>query len=140
MSLEILDRLVQGAKPAAQYDLLQATGTSGAGWAQGSAAHESVSAPSFSNSWVNFGGSLSNAGYYKDPLGRVHLRGSVKSGTAGTSIFTLPSGYRPAADRVFAVDANGAHCQLTVTSSGTVVPAAGGGNTQISLDGVSFEV
>jgi len=33
--------------------------------------------------------------FWKDTLGRVHLRGVFKSGPIGSSFFTLPTGYRP---------------------------------------------
>lgn len=48
------------------------------------------------NSWVasTITGE-SNAQYYKDSSGIVHLRGSAANGTSGTTAFTLPSGYRP---------------------------------------------
>lgn len=45
------------------------------------------------NSWTNV--SPTTAGYFKDCLGFVHLRGAVKSGTDGANIFTLPAGFRP---------------------------------------------
>ena len=53
---------------------------------------------SFQSGWVNYGGSYNPAGYFKDSLGIVHLRGLVKSGKIGNNqtIFTLPAGYRPA--------------------------------------------
>ena len=35
------------------------------------------------------------ARYRIDQLGIVHLRGAVKSGTSGTTVFQLPAGYRP---------------------------------------------
>ena len=52
---------------------------------------------SFEHSWVNYGGSYGNAAYMKDAFGVVHLRGMIKSGTVGSSAFTLPAGCRPPA-------------------------------------------
>ena len=43
--------------------------------------------------WTNRQG-LTPAQYYKDSLGRVHLRGILEVGTA-SDLFTLPVGYRP---------------------------------------------
>jgi hypothetical protein len=96
-------------------------------------------APTLLNSWVNFGSTHANAGYYKDPFGRVHLRGMVKSGTtvANTPIFTLPVGYRPTADLLFPVDSNGAHGTSCVRSSGNVTFEAGSA-TYFALNGISF--
>lgn len=49
------------------------------------------------NSWVAYNtATRPTLGFYKDEAGKVHLRGSVKSGTYGASaILTLPAGYRP---------------------------------------------
>lgn len=49
------------------------------------------------NSWVNFGSSFEVAAYMKDKQGFVHVVGCVKSGTMtnGTTLLTLPSGFRP---------------------------------------------
>lgn len=60
---------------------------------------------SLSNSWVNAGGSNQVAQYCIDALGFVHVRGDIKSGTSadGTTLFTLPSGFRPPASMAYAV-------------------------------------
>ena len=57
--------------------------------------------------WQNFGFGYNSAGFYRDPEGVVHLKGIVQGlGTFATpvcqefSIFTLPTGYRPAATTV----------------------------------------
>jgi hypothetical protein len=94
-------------------------------------------APTLAGTWVNFGGGYNNAGYWKDSTGRVHLRGMIKSGTIGTTAFTLPSGYRPSATCRFAAESNSAYGICTIDSAGVVTPAAG--NTAwFSFDGMSF--
>ena len=61
-------------------------------------AQESWIAPTLENSWVNTTGlGLQDARYMKDSLGMVHIQGSVTAGSANTTVFTLPEGYRPAA-------------------------------------------
>lgn len=55
--------------------------------------------PTFVNSWANVGGTA--AYYVKDSVGIVHVAGLVTGGSAQT-IFTLPSGYRPAYTEHFA--------------------------------------
>ena len=51
--------------------------------------------PTLLNGWVNpTTGVYANAGYYKDELGIVHLRGYLREGVSGV-IFELPVGYRP---------------------------------------------
>ena len=95
-------------------------------------------APTFENSWVNSGGSVNPAGYMKDSLGFVHLRGSVKTGTAGTAIFTLPAGYRPAYKEVQVTVENGAIASIDIEADGLVSNQIGG-NTALSLDGITFK-
>ena len=51
--------------------------------------------PAFEGTWVNFGSTHLSAAFYKDSFERVWVQGSVKSGSTGTTIFTLPEGYRP---------------------------------------------
>jgi len=93
----------------------------------------------FSGTWTNFGSGYNDAGYYKDPLGRVHLRGLVKSGTIGTGIFTLPSGYRPASIEVHAIASNAAFGYIDISTAGVVRPLVGN-NAWVSLDGITFRV
>jgi hypothetical protein len=56
-------------------------------------------APTLLNSWTNFGGGYQTVGYLKDPMGFVHLKGVLLggSGASNTTVFTLPTGYRPGA-------------------------------------------
>lgn len=93
--------------------------------------------PGFQHSWVNFD-SDRPAAYYRH-MGRVHLAGVVKSGTVGSSAFTLLAGYRPASVNglIFAVTSNGVFGVVTVDSTGAVIPAIGS-NTYFALDGISF--
>jgi hypothetical protein len=58
------------------------------------------------NAWamVQQGGGSSTVGYYRDRDGFVHLTGqAVACGTVPDLIFTLPPGYRPAAQEYFPV-------------------------------------
>src|SRR6185437_13403551 len=47
-------------------------------------------APTLLNSWA----AATAVGYFQDPLGFVHLRGSMTGGTSNTLAFTLPAGFR----------------------------------------------
>lgn len=91
----------------------------------------------FGGTWVNFGGSNEPARYWKDYTGLVHLGGIVKAGTIGTTIFTLPAGYRPQYAMIFPVSSNNLFGVLTVNPDGTVVATAGSA-TYFSLSGVTF--
>lgn len=96
-------------------------------------------APSFLNSWVNFGGSDAIAGYFIDGGSMVHLKGKVKTGTINTPIFTLPAGYRPSENLLFSVPSNGALGILQVDTSGNV-NCISGNNTYVDISGVMFRV
>lgn len=105
----------------------------------GTITQTSWTAPSLLNSWANYGGAYNSAGYFKDSLGIVHLRGLVKDGTIGQSIFTLPAGYRPTANEVLVTISNGAIGRIDIAADGNVY-ATTGDNTWFSLDGVTFRV
>lgn len=93
------------------------------------------------NSWANWGSGFNAAGYYKDPFGRVHLRGLMKNGTVATGstgvIFTLPSGYRPANVEIYPVVSNSVLGECRIEQDGDVVAYAGS-NVWFCLDGISF--
>lgn len=106
--------------------------------------------PTFENSWVNYsatatGGNTGGtaeyapAGYFKDPLGFVHLQGLVKNGTAGATIFTLPEGYRPAKSMIFKVVSNGGAANLWIHPDGSVDHASNSSHVGFfSLEGIYF--
>lgn len=95
-------------------------------------------APSFLNSWVNYGGSYNTAGYFRDKNGIVHLRGMIKLGSVGSAAFTLPEGYRPTNNELLATISNGAIGRINIDSSGNVTPASPSNNAWVSLDGITF--
>lgn len=107
------------------------------GWHNIGAAGE----PAFQNGWVNYGGVYAAVGFRKDPLGKVQLRGLVKTGASGTVAFTLPVGYRPPASMVFTCWASGsvlATVQINVDGTlGISGPAAV--TTSTALDTVEFD-
>jgi hypothetical protein len=81
--------------------------------------------PAFTGTWVNASGGTATAAFYKDAMGIVHLKGTIKDGALNTSAFTLPEGYRPALGISFGTTANVAFGSLDVNANGTVVPRAG---------------
>jgi hypothetical protein len=95
-----------------------------------------VGQPAFEGAWANYGSTFATAGFYRD-RGRVFLRGLVALGAAGTTIFTLPEGYRPPSDLLFVVTANQAFGEVRVNASGTVVFRAGS-NVYVDLSAISF--
>lgn len=99
-----------------------------------------VGEPAYQNSWVFFGGTDEYAPQFrKDALGIVSLRGMTKNGTLGSSIFTLPVGYRPAATVRAAIMSNGVLGYGRVDPSGAV-SYTGGSNAWGSLDTIRFAV
>jgi hypothetical protein len=103
--------------------------------------------PQFQNNWHNFGGNSSKAGFFKDALGIVHLKGTLSgpSGTSGATAFTLPEGYRPA-EQLFLPAAGGGlafHAAgLLILQDGQVQAGCEGGVTctAVGLDGLTFRV
>lgn len=92
--------------------------------------------PTLQNGWVKYGDVFTDPAYMKDSRGFVHVRGLVKSGTVGATIFTLPAGYRPAGSVRFATDSNGAYAAVTVTAAGLITST--GSNTWVFLDAILF--
>ena len=93
----------------------------------------------FTSPWQNYGGAYETVAYRRDPFGRIHLKGMAKSGTVGSSIFTLPAGFRPAKGEVFAVTASETDAEIAVYADGTVNVWQGtAAGTWISLSGISF--
>lgn len=89
--------------------------------------------PAFTGTWVNFGAPYQSAGFYKDELGLVHIRGVVKTGAAPPSaVFTLPAGYRPDGDLIFPSWSNNLFAGVIITSLG-VVTAQNGSNLSFSI-------
>ena len=75
----------------------------------------------------------STAGFYKDPLGVVHLKGVLASSVGSGTAFTLPPGYRPS-QGLFMPAAVGS---LTIEIDGSVKPNCGGPCTT-GIDGLTF--
>ena len=106
---------------------------------------QSVTPQMFLNGWDNYSADFNRAGFFKDSMGLVHLKGLVSSGS-DRLIFVLPSGYRPAYTEV--------HTVYTILTSGTTIgqlhiTSSGGVYfmenlpiwellTEISLDGITF--
>lgn len=94
-------------------------------------------AVSFSGTWVNF--DASHPCQYRLEGDVVRVRGWAKSGTVGTSIFTLPSGYRPPYGFQGVTQQSTVASTIAVGTDGTVTPA-GGFNNIVCLDGITFSI
>jgi len=100
----------------------------GGSWATGS----------YNTGWADYGGGYSGAKYKK--FGDiVFLKGLVvRNSGSETTIFTLPSGYRPPASILFAAIANDAVARIGIDSSGNVILQAGVATPWVSLNGITF--
>lgn len=94
------------------------------------------------NGWVNASGGR-DAKYYKDGFGTVYLCGMIMSGTTnnGTTIFSLPAGYRPLATRTiltrtFTTEDSYASISINPVSGAVTVSKASAEG--LNLDGISF--
>ena len=103
--------------------------------------------PTFTQ-WENAGGSFAAAAFFRNPLGIVRLTGAVEcpgGPASGSTIFTLPDGYRPSASLVFATAESvgtGQTAHILVDNAGNVQFGSGsddpGSSGGISLDGIAF--
>lgn len=81
-------------------------------------------APTLLNSWVNYGAPFATAGYTKvGPV--VYLKGLVKTGAQGTTIFTLPGGYRPLEQHIIPVISNQLIGRMDIYTNGNVYCSLG---------------
>ena len=115
-----------------------------------SIAQEAWTAVTFATDWEDYSTSTyEECSYFKDSMGFVHLRGLAQCAngtTPGTTIFTLPAGYRPSRQGIYNVRSNDAAgvdtCRLNVNADDTVVtsddftPAS---DAWVSLSGILFD-
>jgi hypothetical protein len=86
------------------------------------------------NSWVNGASGEGSVAYFKDPLGMVHLRGYLTTGTSNTIAFVLPAGYRPGGATYYpSVQANGvAGSFIYVGTNGNIIPTYSTGGARLT--------
>lgn len=94
---------------------------------------------SFGSGWANYGGAY-QTGQYKKVGDLVLLRGLVaRTSGVGTTIATLPSGYRPLAQCLYIMNTDTGVGRLDIQTDGQII-AISGGTGWIQLDGLSFSV
>lgn len=91
---------------------------------------EGWQSPALLNNWQNYGNPFNSAGFWRDSVGVVHLRGVIVGGQTGQLIFNLPSGYRPTATEVlmtwaFTFSMGYQVGRVDIASSGSVTCAQG---------------
>jgi lysophospholipase L1-like esterase len=96
-----------------------------------------ANAMSLQNSWVAFGSSFDEPKYILGEDNIVTCTGLIKSGTttAGTTIATLPAGYRPPAIQgPLVVATNAGTCQIKIDTSGNIQFQTAGDATYTNLN------
>jgi hypothetical protein len=99
--------------------------------------------PDFLNDWENAGFGAATAAFYKDALGVVHLKGTIRTETGNGGVaFTLPAGYRPSQELLMPMAASFSYPEagLVVHEDGRVVPACNtpGNDCFGGISGLSF--
>lgn len=99
------------------------------------------------NSWVRYDTIYNPPQYFKDSNGIVWLRGLIRSGTAGSTIFVLPESYRPSNRQLHVVaahdptniigNANNGVGRIDILPDGRVLHVSGN-NGWIALDSIAF--
>jgi hypothetical protein len=112
--------------------------------AQGHFEHSDFGCPFDLTSWHNNNPTVNETtGYWRDPFGVVHLRGfAIRCGTAETTIFTLPPGYRPEKREHFIAFMENSAPEtglVTVEAKGAIVASEVTSNNSIALDGITFK-
>lgn len=93
--------------------------------------------PTLLNGWAWYGGQWAKPGYARDAVGRVYVRGAIKSGTINRPCFVLPRTYRPGVWMQLGTMSNNAFGQVNISPTGEVYPGVGS-PVLFSLDGITF--
>lgn len=93
------------------------------------------------NGWTNYGDVFAPAGFTKTSAGLVKMKGLIRSGNtaAGTTVCTLPPGFRPADTLVFSVSNANEQSRVDVYPDGRVVVLTNHTSAAwLSLDEIQF--
>jgi len=102
---------------------------------------QTIGAPLFTNSWVNFDAEPSERNVaFRLMRGYVEMKGLLSGGTVNATMFTLPVGYRPIGNRHFPVIANSLFANLRVGSDGQIQIPSAGSNVFVDLGPVRFDL
>ena len=90
--------------------------------------------PTLLNGW----GAEFPVAYMKDQLGFVHVKGAVRGGTIGVTVFFLPNGYRALHTRGFSTSANANFGRVVVDATGAIIIPTPSSNNIVYLDCIYF--
>lgn len=98
--------------------------------------------PTLLNSWANYGSGYQGAGYYKDPLSRVHFTGLITGGASATTALVLPVDYRPLSRLAFSSFTSNAGTfipvEIDVLTDGSVNIYSSLAPSYVSLSSICF--
>jgi hypothetical protein len=99
-----------------------------------------ASQPAFQNGWsASLDAADEALSFYKDGFGIVHLQGSAAKVSPSTgTIFTLPSGYRPAKNLYFAAYGDGGSAAYVQITSSGAVNVIGPAQNYVGLSNISL--
>lgn len=92
------------------------------------------------NSWAAFG-APDETPQARVKNGVVYLAGEMKSGTTGTTVTTLGTGYKPLSSIVFLTASNNGAATIAISAAGilsVVSYITPGSNANVSLNGISY--
>lgn len=97
-------------------------------------------APAFQSAWVNYGtANWATAAFMRDAAGIVHIKGLIKNGTFSSPLFTLPVGFRPLQNMIFAgIQGDNSAIRIDVYDSGIIQVSAGVNNSHLALNVIQF--
>jgi hypothetical protein len=103
---------------------------------------EAIQPPAFQNGWINHGGGFTDAGFWKDKEGLVHIQGLIKNGgtALNTILFTLPLGYRPPDRQIYTVLSNNIVSRIDILDNGDVIITSAASSLWLNLTGIYFRV
>jgi hypothetical protein len=103
--------------------------------------YEYTSVTTFGSGWLNaYGAPYAPVGFRINPDGHVILRGTAYGTPTGT-IFTLPVGYRPAANQFFSAWTTGDVIRrILITTAGVVSIASGSTLMEVDLSNIQFKL
>jgi len=95
--------------------------------------------PALISPWTNYGGGWPPFGYYKDPTGRVYVRGAICGGSVNTDCYQLVAGYRPGYAQSFPINCgSNAFGTAVVYANGNIAIAPPTNTAYLDLSTISF--
>jgi len=97
--------------------------------------------PAFENGWSSaLSANDEGLSFYKDTWGVVHLQGNAANvNPSTTTIFNLPTGYRPAKNLYFAVYGSGGSAAYVQVASSGDVTVVGPAQNYVGLTNITFK-